>query len=165
MARGVNKVILVGNVGADPETRRIPASGSMVTNINLATSDVWRDRNSGEQKERTEWHRVVFFGRLAEVVAEHVRKGAQLYVEGSLVTRKWQDNGGNDRYTTEVKAADMRMLGGRGGSSGRSSEHGHRDASRGSGGAPSHQPDSGNGGGGFPDDDIPFAEYQKGWLA
>ena len=149
MARGINKVFLIGNVGADPETRRIPASGAMVTNLNLATSDVWRDRNSGEQKERTEWHRVVFYGRLAEVVSEHVRKGAQLYVEGSLTTRKWQDNGGNDRHTTEVKANGLRLLGG---------------GSQSAGGQPAGRPSTG-GRGPVPDDDIPFAAHQKGGLA
>jgi len=114
MARGINKVILVGNLGADPETRYTP-SGSAVTNIRLATSESWKDKQTGEQQERTEWHRVVFFDRLAEIAAEYLRKGSQVYVEGSIQTRKWQDQSGQDRYTTEIKARDMTMLGGRAG--------------------------------------------------
>ena len=112
MARGINKVILVGNLGADPETRYMP-SGGAVTNISLATTRSWRDRESGEQQERTEWHRVVFFSRLAEIAGEYLRKGRQVYIEGELRTRKWQDRDGNDRYTTEVVANEMQMLGGR----------------------------------------------------
>lgn len=114
MARGVNKVILIGNLGADPETRYMP-SGSAVTNIRVATSESWRDKQSGEQQERTEWHRVAFFGRLAEIAAEYLRKGSQVYVEGKLRTRKWQDNQGNDRYSTEIIGDEMQMLGGRAG--------------------------------------------------
>lgn len=110
MAKGINKVILVGNLGADPETR-YTANGVAVTTIKVATSESWRDKQSGEQKEKTEWHRVVFWNRLAEVAGEYLRKGSQVYVEGSLTTRKWQDNNGQDRYTTEVKARDMQMLG------------------------------------------------------
>ena len=113
MARGINKVILVGNLGADPETRYMP-SGGAVTNIRLATTDSWRDRQSGEQQERTEWHRVVFFGRLAEIAAEYLRKGRQVYVEGRLQTRKWQTQDGQDRWSTEIVANEMQMLGGRG---------------------------------------------------
>ena len=112
MARGVNKVILVGNLGADPETRYMP-SGGAVTNINIATSKSWKDKNTGDQQERTEWHRVVFFNRLAEIAAEYLRKGSQVYVEGELRTRKWQDRDGNDRWTTEIVADEMQMLGGR----------------------------------------------------
>ncbi len=112
MARGINKVILVGNLGADPETR-YTANGSAVTNISLATTDSWRDKNSGEQQERTEWHRVVFFNRLAEIAGEYLRKGRQVYVEGRLQTRKWQGQDGQDRYTTEIVASEMQMLGGR----------------------------------------------------
>ncbi len=112
MARGINKVILVGNLGADPETRYMP-SGGAVTNISLATTRSWRDRESGEQQERTEWHRVVFFSRLAEIAGEYLRKGRQVYIEGELRTRKWQDRDGNDRYTTEIVANEMQMLGGR----------------------------------------------------
>lgn len=113
MARGVNKVTLIGNLGADPEIR-YTANGSAVANIRLATAESWRDRESGEQQERTEWHRVVFFSRLAEIVAEYLKKGAQVYIEGRLQTRKWQDKDGNDRYTTEIVANEMQMLGGRG---------------------------------------------------
>ena len=116
MARGVNKVILIGNLGADPDTRYMP-SGSAVTNIRIATSESWKDRQSGEQQERTEWHNVAFFDRLAEVAAEYLRKGSQVYVEGRLRTRKWQDRQGNDRYTTEIVAKEMEMLGGRSGAS------------------------------------------------
>ena len=112
MARGINKVILVGNLGADPETRYMP-SGGAVTNINVATSRSWRDRETGDQQERTEWHRVVFFSRLAEIAGEYLRKGRQVYIEGELRTRKWQDRDGNDRYTTEIVANEMQMLGGR----------------------------------------------------
>lgn len=114
MARGVNKVILIGNLGADPETRSMP-SGMTVANIRIATSESWKDKQSGEQKERTEWHHVALFGRLGEIAGEYLRKGAQVYIEGSLRTRKWQDKEGRDRYTTEVIANDMQMIGGRGG--------------------------------------------------
>ncbi len=112
MARGVNKVILVGNLGNDPEVRYSP-SGSSVVTISLATTDSWQDKQSGERQEKTEWHRVVFFNRLAEVAAEYLRKGAQIYVEGKLQTRKWQDQNGQDRYSTEVVASEMQMLGSR----------------------------------------------------
>lgn len=114
MARGINKVILIGNLGKDPETRYMP-SGGAVTNITLATSESWKDKNSGEQQERTEWHRVVFFNRLAEIVAEYLKKGSKVYVEGSLRTRKWQGQDGQDRYTTEIIASEMQMLDSRGG--------------------------------------------------
>lgn len=109
MARGINKVILIGNLGNDPEVRYTP-NGSAVANITLATSETWRDKQSGELQERTEWHRVVFFNRLAEIVGEYLRKGSKIYVEGSLRTRKWQDKTGVDRYTTEIIAAEMHML-------------------------------------------------------
>lgn len=112
MARGINKVILVGHLGADPETRYMP-SGSAVTNLRLATSESWKDKQTGDQQERTEWHRVAMFGRLAEIAAEYLRKGSQVYVEGSLRTRKWQDKDGNDRWSTEIVANEMQMLGGR----------------------------------------------------
>ena len=114
MARGINKVIIVGNLGQDPETRYMP-SGSAVTNFTVATNESWKDKQSGEQKDRTEWHRVAMFGRLAEVAAEYLRKGSQVYIEGKLRTRKWQDRDGKDRYTTEIIADEMQMLGGRGG--------------------------------------------------
>lgn len=114
MARGINKVILVGNLGKDPEVRYSP-SGQAVANATLATSESWKDKTSGEKQERTEWHRVVFFGRLAEIAGEYLKKGAQIYVEGRLQTRKWQDKEGHDRYTTEIVAAEMQMLGSRSG--------------------------------------------------
>jgi single-strand DNA-binding protein len=116
MSRGVNKVILVGNLGADPETRSMP-SGTSVTNIRIATSESWKDKASGAQQERTEWHSIALFGRLGEIAAEYLRKGSQVFVEGKLRTRKWQDKQGNDRYTTEIIADNMQMLGGRGGGS------------------------------------------------
>lgn len=114
MARGINKVILIGNLGKDPEIRYAPAGGA-VANITLATSESWKDKATGEKQERTEWHRVVFFGRLAEIAGEYLKKGAQVYIEGRLQTRKWQDKEGKDRYTTEVVANEMQMLGSRGG--------------------------------------------------
>jgi len=117
MARGVNKVTLIGNLGADPEVR-YTTNGSAVANIRLATAESWRDKDSGEQQERTEWHRVVFFSRLAEIVGEYLKKGSQVYIEGSIRTNKWQDRDGNDRYTTEIIASEMQMLGGRGGGGG-----------------------------------------------
>jgi single-strand DNA-binding protein len=160
MARGVNKVILIGNLGADPETRAMP-SGTTVANLRVATSESWRDKQSGEQQERTEWHRVAFFGRLAEVAGEYLRKGSQVYIEGSLRTRKWQDKQGNDRYSTEIIGNDLQMLGARGGAggapggtAGAGSESGAR------GGAPAYSEEAGGGGGGGRgeefDDDIPF---------
>jgi len=116
MARGVNKVILIGNLGNDPDIR-YTSSGAAVANVSLATAETWRDKESGEQQERTEWHRIVFFGRLAEIVGEYLKKGSQIYVEGRLQTRKWQDKEGMDRYTTEIVANEMQMLGSRGGTS------------------------------------------------
>ena len=116
MARGVNKVILVGNLGNDPDIR-YTAGGAAVANISVATAESWKDKNSGEQQERTEWHRIVFFGRLAEIVGEYLRKGSQVYVEGRLQTRKWQDKEGHDRYTTEIVANEMQMLGSKSGGS------------------------------------------------
>ena len=114
MARGINKVILVGNIGGDPETRYMP-NGGAVTNITLATSDSWKDKNTGQMNERTEWHRIVFFNRLAEIAGEYLRKGSKVYVEGALRTRKWQGQDGQDRYTTEIVASEMQMLDGRNG--------------------------------------------------
>ncbi len=111
----VNKVIVVGNLGADPETRYLP-SGEAVTNIRVATTDRWKDKASGEMKEATEWHRIAFFGRLAEIAGEYLKKGSQVYVEGSLRTRKWQDKEGHDRYSTEIRGDVMQMLGSRAGS-------------------------------------------------
>lgn len=115
MARGVNKVILVGNLGSDPEVR-YTAGGDAVANLSVATAESWKDKQTGEKQERTEWHRVVMFRRLGEIAAEYLKKGSQVYIEGRLQTRKWQDKNGNDRYTTEIVASDMQMLGGRGGS-------------------------------------------------
>ena len=117
MARGINKVILIGNLGQDPETRTMP-SGMTVANLRIATSENWKDKQTGEQKERTEWHSVACFGRLGEISGEYLRKGSQVYIEGSLRTRKWQDKEGKDRYTTEIVADEMQMLGGRGGGAG-----------------------------------------------
>jgi len=114
MARGVNKVILVGNLGKDPEIRYMP-NGNAVANLTLATTESWKDKQSGDQQEKTEWHRIVMFRRLAEIAGEYLKKGSQIYIEGKLQTRKWQDNSGNDRYTTEIVASEMQMLGGRGG--------------------------------------------------
>ncbi|MHB1872816.1 MAG: single-stranded DNA-binding protein [Steroidobacteraceae bacterium] len=156
MARGVNKVIIIGNLGADPETRAMP-SGSSVANLRIATTESWRDKQSGEQQERTEWHRVALFGRLAEVAGEYLRKGSQVYIEGSLRTRKWQDKQGNERYTTEIVANDMQMLGGRGGAGGggaggSSAPRESAEYSQASGGGSG----SGSGEGTDFDDDIPF---------
>jgi single-strand DNA-binding protein len=114
MARGVNKVILIGNLGADPEVRYLP-NGRAIANIRLATAESWKDKETGQLQERTEWHRIVFYGPLAEIVKEYLHKGSQVYVEGRLQTRKWQGQDGQDRYTTEIVAAEMHMLGGRGG--------------------------------------------------
>jgi single-strand DNA-binding protein len=114
MARGINKVILIGNLGQDPETRTTPG-GTTVTNLRIATSESWKDKQSGEMKEQTEWHTVVCWSRLGEIAGEYLRKGSQVYIEGRLQTRKWQDKSGNDRYSTEVVASEMQMLGGRGG--------------------------------------------------
>lgn len=114
MARGVNKVILIGNLGNDPEQRAMP-NGNAVTNITVATSESWKDKQTGQQQERTEWHRVVFFNRLAEIAGQYLRKGSKVYLEGSLRTRKWQDQNGQDRYTTEIVATEMQMLDSRGG--------------------------------------------------
>lgn len=153
----VNKVILIGNLGRDPETRYMP-SGDAITNITLATTDNWKDKN-GEKQERTEWHRVAFFGKLAEIAGEYLKKGSQVYVEGRLQTRKWQDKDGQDRYTTEIVADRMQMLGGRGG--GNSFEV--MDNEGGGGRSSGSRPSSGGSapakkGGDFDDfeDDIPF---------
>ena len=117
MARGINKVILVGNLGADPETR-YTTSGGAVTNIRIATSEQWRDKQTGENQERTEWHRVVLFGKLGEIAGEYLKKGRQVYIEGSLRTNKYTDKDGVERYTTDIVANEMQMLGGMGGGGG-----------------------------------------------
>jgi single-strand DNA-binding protein len=151
MARGVNKVIIVGNLGKDPETRYMP-SGSAVTNLRIATTESWKDKQTGDQQERTEWHAVAMFGRLAEIAAEYLRKGSQVYIEGKLRTRKWQDKEGKDRYTTEIVADEMQMLGskgaGAGASSGAPAGGGQRTAAA--------VNDSDGGPPGDFDDDIPF---------
>ncbi len=148
MARGINKATLIGNLGADPEIR-YTTNGSAVANVRLATAESWRDKESGEQQERTEWHRVVFFGRLAEIVEQYLHKGSQIYVEGRIQTRKWQDRDGNDRYTTEIVANEMQMLGGRGAGGGAPVKSGDASASTSAPG-PSEQPTDEF------DDDIPF---------
>lgn len=162
--RGVNKVILVGNLGNDPETRFMP-SGGAVTNVSIATSESWKDKNSGENQERTEWHRVVFFNRLAEIAGEYLKKGSKVYVEGSLRTRKWQGQDGQDRYTTEIVASEMQMLDSRsGGSTGgydNAPQWGQAAPQQGGGGnkapqqAPQQQAPQSGGFNDF-DDDIPF---------
>jgi single-strand DNA-binding protein len=147
----VNKVILVGNLGKDPEVRYMP-SGEAITNITVATTDTWKDKN-GEKQERTEWHRIAFFGKLAEIAGEYLKKGSQVYLEGRLQTRKWQDKDGNDRYTTEIVADRMQMLGSRGGSN--SFEVVEKEGGSGASPAKSKPAKSG---GEFDDieDDIPF---------
>jgi single-strand DNA-binding protein len=173
MARGINKVILIGHLGQDPEVRALP-SGSSIANLRIATTESWKDKQSGEFKEQTEWHTVVLFGRTAEVAAEYLKKGSQVFIEGRLRTRKWQDKTGNDRYSTEIVGNDMQMLGGRGqggGGGGEGGRQGHggggRDAGRGTGAAASPAGGGGGGGGEFSDapatstehdfdDDIPF---------
>ncbi len=156
MARGINKVILIGNLGADPETR-YSAAGSAITNARLATTDQWKDRQSGEQQERTEWHRLVFFGRLAEISGEYLKKGSKVFVEGRLQTRKWQGQDGQDRYTTEVVVNDMQMLDGAGGGMGSSganqSSAGSQQSSQ---PAAQHEPEAQTAPADDFDDDIPF---------
>ena len=117
MTRGINKVILVGNLGKDPEVR-YTADSRAIANITIATSEQWKDKNTGQTNEKTEWHRVVMFNRLGEIAGEYLKKGSQVYIEGKLQTRKWQDQNGQDRYTTEIVANEMQMLGGRGGGGG-----------------------------------------------
>jgi single-strand DNA-binding protein len=159
VARGVNKVILVGNLGADPETRSMP-SGMTVTNIRIATSESWKDKASGAQQERTEWHSIALFGRLGEIAAEYLRKGSQVFVEGKLRTRKWQDKQGNDRFSTEIIADNMQMLGGRGGGAGAAGAGGTGAGGSTGGGAPPRddydQSAAPTGGKEEFDDDIPF---------
>ncbi|BAO43902.1 single-stranded DNA-binding protein [Thiolapillus brandeum] len=145
MSRGINKVILIGNLGADPETR-YTTSGDAVTNIRIATSDTWKDKTTGEQKERTEWHTVVFFRRLAEIAGEYLHKGSRVYIEGSLRTRKWQVQDGTDRHSTEVVANEMQMLDSRGGGGGQ--QPNTRPQQRPASQTPAGPPDF--------DDDIPF---------
>lgn len=157
MARGINKVILIGNLGNDPETKFLP-SGGAVTNVSLATSESWKDKQTGQMQERTEWHRVVFFNKLAEIAGEYLKKGSKVYVEGSLRTRKWQGQDGQDRYTTEIVVSDMQMLDGRGdgASGGQSRPQGYAAPAS----APAAAPAAAAGGYAAPsgdfDDDIPF---------
>ena len=156
MARGVNKVILIGNIGKDPETR-YSAGGGAITNLTLATSESWKDKQSGEMQERTEWHRVAMFGRLAEIAAEYLKKGSKVYIEGSLRTRKWQDQSGQDRYTTEIVASDMQMLDGRGTGGGDfPAERSQGAGSAGRSEAPRAQEQAPPAGFDQFDDDIPF---------
>ncbi len=161
MARGINKVILVGNLGQDPEVRYMP-SGGAVTNISIATTDSWKDKTSGQRQDRTEWHRVVMFNKLAEISGEYLKKGAQVYIEGRLQTRKWQDQSGQDKYTTEIVANEMQMLGGRGDGGGTASfsnnpppQGKNQPAQPAQGQAPQNQPEAMAGPDDF-DDDIPF---------
>ena len=160
MARGINKVILIGNLGQDPE-RRSTANGNTVCNISIATSDSWNDKNTGQQQERTEWHKVVFFSRLAEIAADYLKKGSKVYVEGSLRTRKWQGQDGQDRYTTEIVANEMQMLDSRGGAGGDSGGGSYEAPPQRNQVQAAAQPQSaptapaGMDDGGF-DDDIPF---------
>jgi single-strand DNA-binding protein len=151
MARGVNKAILIGNLGRDPEVRYSP-NGAAIANCNIATTESWRDKETGDKQEKTEWHRVVFFGRLAEIVGEYLKKGSQIYVEGRLQTRKWQDANGQDRYTTEIVANEMQMLGSRGGAG-----MGGNDYNQSQPYSESKAPAASGGGAGADfDDDIPF---------
>lgn len=159
MARGVNKVILIGNLGADPEVR-YTTSGGAVANLRLATTDQWRDKATGENREQTEWHRVVMFGRLGEIAGEYLKKGSKIYLEGSIRTRKWTDKEGQDRYTTEIVANEMQMLDGRG-EGGGGGDFGGQGRGGGGGGGGGGGPrggggDSQRGGLDEPDDDIPF---------
>lgn len=164
----VNKVILIGNLGADPESRFAP-SGDAICNIRLATTETWRDKNTGERREATEWHRVAFFGKLAEIAGQYLRKGSQVYIEGSLRTRKWQDQSGQDRYTTEIRADEMKMLGrreggdvpmrggeGGGWEGGAQSAPARQPAAPAQRAQPQSAPPQQSGGFGDFDDDIPF---------
>lgn len=160
MARGINKVILIGHLGQDPEVRALP-SGSSIANLRIATTESWKDKQSGEFKESTEWHTVVLFGRTAEVAAEYLKKGSQVFIEGRLRTRKWQDKTGNDRYSTEIVANDMQMLGARGqggggGGRGVAAGAGAGAGSSGGGGGSEYSDTSATGKEPDFDDDIPF---------
>ena len=153
----INKVILIGNLGKDPETRYLP-SGDAVTNITVATTDTWKDK-SGEKQEHTEWHRIAFFGKLAEIAGEYLKKGSPVYVEGRIRTRKWQDKEGQDRYSTEIVADRMQLLGSRGGGSESAArEPATREPAAAAGGGGAKASPSKKSGGGFEemDDDIPF---------
>lgn len=153
MARGVNKVIIVGNLGSDPEVRYTP-NGSAVANLSIATSENWKDKQTGERQERTEWHRVVYYNRLAEIAGEYLKKGSKVYIEGSLRTRKWQDKNGQDRYTTEIIGNEMQMLDSRGGSGGFDNFGGGQQQQPSQFNQPA--PAAASAGSGDFDDDIPF---------
>ncbi|WP_442959442.1 single-stranded DNA-binding protein [Providencia sp. PROV255] len=158
--RGVNKVIIVGNLGQDPEVRAMPNGGSVAT-ISIATSETWRDKQTGEQREKTEWHRVVFFGKLADVVGEYLHKGSQIYIEGQLSTRKWQDQGGVERYTTEIvvnpaSGGTMQMLG--------SAPNSGQQSSRQANNQPNNAPSGQQGGWGAPQQNTQ-QHSQGGWGA
>ena len=152
MARGINKAIIVGNLGRDPEVR-YTANGNAIANITVATTESWKDKQSGERQEKTEWHRVVFFGRLAEIAGEYLKKGGQVYIEGRLQTRKWEDKSGQERYTTEIVASEMQMLGSRGGGAGGAQDDDYSSEARSTTGSSGGSTSSGD-----PDldDDIPF---------
>ena len=155
MARGVNKVILVGNLGADPDARYMP-SGGAVTSISVATSEQWTDKASGQKQERTEWHRVTLFNRLGEVAAEYLRKGSQVYIEGSIRTEKYQDKQtGQDRYSTQIIASNMQLLGGTGGGAG-GSDDGQPSRAQAAAGARAPATATAGGGAEFADDEVPF---------
>lgn len=158
----VNKVIIIGNLGKDPETRYTPG-GEAVTNITVATTESWKDKATGEKRESTEWHRISFFGKLAEIAGQYLRKGSQVYVEGSLRTRKWQDKDGQDRYTTEIRADQMKMLGGRG-DAGDGQQDAPRQQAQPQRQQPAQRPQQGQQSGGFSDfsDDIPFRQVGSG---
>lgn len=170
MARGLNKVMLIGSLGNDPEMRQMP-NGNAVANISVATSESWKDKQTGEKKEKTEWHRVVFFGKAAEIVGQYLTKGSQVYIEGKIETKKWQDSSGQDRYTTQIIADQMKMLGGgrKGGQQQSNQGGGYNNNQGGQQGGGYQQPQQGcqqqgggqqhqgnNGGFDFPEDDIPF---------
>jgi len=155
MARGINKVILVGNLGADPETR-YSTSGAAISNLRVATAESWRDKQTGEQQERTEWHRVVMFGKLGEIAGQYLKKGSQVYIEGKLQTRKWQDQQGQDRYSTEIVANEMQMLGGRSGESTGNFAPNPSSSGAYSGGASAPASEPAASSPAFEDDDIPF---------
>ena len=164
MARGINKVILIGNLGADPEVRFTP-SGTAVANLNLATSDTWTDKQSGQRQERTEWHRVVLFNKTAEIAQQYLKKGSKVYVEGRLQTRKWQDQNGQDKYSTEIVANDMQMLdspgGGQQGGQGQGAPRQPQQPPQQGGQYGAPQPQGGGGGGDPWDDQIPFRQMHN----
>ena len=154
MARGVNKVILIGNLGADPEVRYM-TNGQAVANLSVATSESWRDKQTNELQEKTEWHRVVLFRRLAEIAGEYLKKGSKVYIEGRIRTRKWQDQNGQDRYTTEIHGDELQMLDARGGAGDAAGGYSNNNFNQNSQSAPAMAQDAPSGADNF-DDDIPF---------